>query len=84
MLRLHKDVEEVVVVTHRGSAARKYDAKEYRYIEPFVDQTALRGEVERLRLRLEAVEQDADELIAEMTTNKVLERPDDIPFLGVT
>jgi ferredoxin--NADP+ reductase len=68
LLRLRQDVEEVLVVARRGPAERKYDAKEYKYIEPFVDQEALRQEIARLRPRLEAVGQDADALLAEMTT----------------
>src|SRR6266567_2350137 len=68
LLRLRQDVEEVIVVARRGPAERKYDEKEYKYIEAFVDQDALRQEIARLRPRLEAVGQDAEALIAEMTT----------------
>ena len=79
LLRLWKQVEEVVVVARRGPAERKYDAKEYKYIEAFVDQDALRQEIARLRPRLEAVGQDADALIAEMTTATPPVRPVDCP-----
>lgn len=79
LLRLWKNVEEVVVVARRGPAERKYDAKEYRYVEPFVAQAALRQEIERLRPVLEAVGQDVDELVATMTTDKEMERPIDCP-----
>jgi len=75
LLRLRQNVEEVVVVARRGPAERKYDIKEYRYVEPFVDQDALRQEIERLRPALEAVGQDADALIASMTTTTTLEQP---------
>jgi ferredoxin--NADP+ reductase len=79
LLRLRQDVEEVIVVARRGPAERKYDEKEYKYIEAFVDQDALRQEIERLRPRLEAVGQDADTLIAEMTTATPSARPVDCP-----
>jgi ferredoxin--NADP+ reductase len=75
LLRLRQDVEEVLVIARRGPAERKYDAKEYKYIEPFVDQEALRREITRLRPRLEAVGQDADALQAEMTTTAPPARP---------
>jgi ferredoxin--NADP+ reductase len=79
LLRLWKQVEEVIVVARRGPAERRYDAKEYKYIEAFVDQDAVRQEIERLRPRLEAIGQDADALIAEMTTATPPERPADCP-----
>jgi ferredoxin--NADP+ reductase len=79
LLRLRQDVEEVIVVARRGPAERKYDEKEYKYIEAFVDQEALRQEIERLRPRLEAVGQDADTLIAEMTTATPPARPANYP-----
>ncbi len=79
LLRLRQDVEEVLVVARRGPAERKYDAKEYKYIEACVDQTALRQEIARLRPRLEAVGQDADALLAEMTTATPPARPADCP-----
>ena len=79
LLRLWKQVEEVIVVARRGPAERRYDAKEYKYIEAFVDQDALRQEIVRLRPRLEAVGQDVDALIAEMTTATPPDRPADCP-----
>ncbi len=79
LLRLRQDVEEVLVVARRGPAERKYDVKEYKYIEAFVDQDALRQEMARLRPRLEAVSQDAEALMAEMTTATPLARPADCP-----
>ncbi len=79
LLRLRQDVEEVLVVARRGPAERKYDVKEYKYIEAFVDQDALRQEMARLRPRLEAVGQDAESLMAEMTTATPLARPADCP-----
>jgi ferredoxin--NADP+ reductase len=79
LLRLWKQVDEVIVVARRGPAERKYDAKEYKYIEACVDQAALRQEIERLRPRLAAVGQDADALIAEMTTDTSPARPADCP-----
>jgi ferredoxin--NADP+ reductase len=79
LLRLWKNVEEVIVVARRGPAERKYDEKEYKYIEAFVDQEALRQEIARLRPRLEAVGQDADTLMAEMTTATPPTRPADCP-----
>jgi ferredoxin--NADP+ reductase len=79
LLRLRQEVEEVVVVARRGPAERKYDAKEYKYIEPFVDQEAVRQEILRLRPRLEAVGQDVDALVAEMTGQVAGDRPADCP-----
>ncbi len=79
LLRLRQDVEEVIVVARRGPAERKYDEKEYKYIEAFVDQDALRQEIARLRPRLEAVGQDAEALIAEMTTTPPPARLADYP-----
>jgi ferredoxin--NADP+ reductase len=79
LLRLWKDVEDVIVVARRGPAERKYDEKEYKYIEAFVDQEALRQEILRLRPRLEAVGQDAEALIAAMTTATPPARPADCP-----
>lgn len=79
LLRLWKQVEEVLVVARRGPAERRYDAKEYKYIEAFVDQDALRQEIARLRPCLAAVGQDADALIAEMTSATSPVRPADCP-----
>ena len=79
LLRLWKQVEDVIVVARRGPVERKYDAKEYKYVEPFVDQIDLRQEIDRLRPRLEAVGQDVDAILAQMTTDKLLERPADCP-----
>lgn len=79
LLRLRKQVEEVIVVARRGPAERKYDEKEYKYVEPFVDQVALHQEIERLRPRLEAVGQDAEAILAEMTTAHPPQRPTDCP-----
>lgn len=79
LLRLRKQVDEVIVVARRGPAERKYDAKEYKYIEAFVDQVALRQEIERLRPRLDAVGQDAEALIAEMSPETPPARPADCP-----
>jgi ferredoxin--NADP+ reductase len=79
LLRLRQQVDEVIVVARRGPAERKYDAKEYKYIEAFVDQVALRQEIERLRPRLDAVGQDADALIADMLTEMPPARPADCP-----
>jgi ferredoxin--NADP+ reductase len=77
LLRLWKHVEEVIVVARRGPAERKYDEKEYKFVEACVDQEALRQEIERLRPRLEAVGQNAEALIAEMTTATPPARPAD-------
>jgi len=79
LLRLRQDVEDVLVVARRGPAERKYDEKEYKYIEAFVDQEALRQEIVRLRPRLEAVDQDAEALLAAMTTATPPVRPADRP-----
>ncbi|MGE3537972.1 MAG: FAD-dependent oxidoreductase [Candidatus Tectimicrobiota bacterium] len=79
LLRLHKHVDEVIVVARRGPAERKYDSKEYKFVEPFVDQVALQQEIDRLRPRLEAVGQDPEAILAEMQAAEVLHRPADCP-----
>ncbi len=79
LLQLRHDVAEVIVVARRGPAERRYDAKEYTYVEPFVDQTALRHEIERLRPHLAAVGQDTTALIAAMTTATPPARPAGAP-----
>ena len=79
LLRLYRQVEEVIVVARRGPAERKYDAKEYRYVEPCVDQAALRHEIERVRATIETVGQNATDVMTGMTTDKALEQPADCP-----
>lgn len=78
-LRLWKQVEEVIVVARRGPAERKYDDKEYKYIEPFVDQQALHQEIMRLQPRLTAVGQDAAAIFAEMAAKTPSAPPRDCP-----
>jgi ferredoxin--NADP+ reductase len=79
LLCLWKRVEEVIVVARRGPAERKYDAREFRSVAPFVDQEALHQELARLRPRLQAVGQDVDAVRAAMTTDLRLVRPADCP-----
>jgi ferredoxin--NADP+ reductase len=51
----HKDVEETYVVVRRGPKEKKYDAKEFEVIEPFLDVEDEIRDIESIRPRLEAV-----------------------------
>lgn len=61
------EVEEIVVLSRRGPVERKYTPKEISYVAAAFDQDHLRGELERIRPRLEAVGQDIDEIWPDLT-----------------
>jgi len=60
------DVDEVVAVARRGPYEKAYDDREFEDVEDAFDHALYREEIERIRPRLEAVGQNADELIAAM------------------
>ena len=60
------DVDEVVAVARRGPYEKAYDDREFEDVEDAFDLTLYREEIERIRPRLEAAGQSADELIATM------------------
>jgi len=60
------DVDEVVAVARRGPYEKAYDDREFEDVEDAFDHALHREEIERIRPRLEAVGQNADELIATM------------------
>jgi len=60
------DVDEVVAVARRGPYEKAYDDREFEDVEDAFDHALHREEIERIRPRLEAAGQSADELIATM------------------
>lgn len=58
------DCDEVVAVARRGPFEKAYDDREFEDVEDAFDRALYREELERIRPRLEAVGQSADELIA--------------------
>ena len=66
-LTRYKQVERVTAIARRGPLERKYNPKEIRAVCHNIDQEALREECARIRPRLEAVGQDADKILKEMT-----------------
>jgi ferredoxin--NADP+ reductase len=60
------DVDEVVAVARRGPYEKAYDDREFEDVEDAFDLALYREEIERIRPRLEAAGQSADELIATM------------------
>src|SRR6266478_2085251 len=60
------DVDEVVAVARRGPYEKAYDDREFEDVEDAFDHALYREEIERIRPRLEAAGQSADELIATM------------------
>ncbi len=69
-------VEEVVILCRRGPAERKYTPKEISYIAAAFDRERLAAEIERIRPQLEAVGQDPEGLLAELTASC------DVPLSG--
>ncbi|MFQ5851017.1 MAG: FAD-dependent oxidoreductase [Candidatus Binatia bacterium] len=59
-----KGVEEVLVVARRGPKEKAYHDKEFEVIEPYLDSEDMLREIARIRSRLEAVDQDVEEMIA--------------------
>ena len=56
--------EEVVAVARRGPFEKAYDDREFEDVEDAFDHALYRQEIERIRPRLEAAGQNADELLA--------------------
>ncbi|MBI2090388.1 MAG: FAD-dependent oxidoreductase [Deltaproteobacteria bacterium] len=60
----YEKVSEVTVVARRGPKEKAYDDKEFEVIEQYLDHEDMRREIERIRPKLEAVDQNVDELLA--------------------
>jgi ferredoxin--NADP+ reductase len=58
------DCDEVIAVARRGPFEKAYDDREFEDVEDAFDHALYRQEIERIRPRLEAAGQSADELIA--------------------
>jgi ferredoxin--NADP+ reductase len=58
-----KNIAEVTVVARRGPVEKAYDDSEFYVIEKYLDNEDMRKEIERIRLRLEAVGQNVDEIL---------------------
>lgn len=65
-LTRYKKVEQVTAIARRGPAERKYNPKEIRAVCANIDQADLAKEIERVSPRLEAVGQNAAELLKGM------------------
>lgn len=63
----YKRVEQVTAIARRGPLERKYNPKEIRAVCGNIDQEMLRAEFTRVRLRLEAVGQEPDNIFKDMT-----------------
>jgi ferredoxin--NADP+ reductase len=59
----YKKVEEVCAIARRGPAERKYNPKEIRAVCAHIDRGLLTKEFDRIRQRLDAVGQNANELL---------------------
>ena len=59
----YKKVEEIYAVARRGPAERKYNPKEIRAVCAHIDRGLLTKEFDRIRQRLDAVGQNANELL---------------------
>jgi ferredoxin/flavodoxin---NADP+ reductase len=57
------ECEEIIAVARRGPHEKAYDDREFEDVEDAFDREAYRREVERIRPRLEAARQSADELL---------------------
>jgi ferredoxin--NADP+ reductase len=56
--------EEIVAIARRGPFEKAYDDREFEDVEDAFDHALYRQEIERIRPRLEAAGQNADELLA--------------------
>jgi ferredoxin/flavodoxin---NADP+ reductase len=65
-LSRRRPVAEVHVVVRRGPAERKYNPKEIRAVCTYIEEAALRKEIERIAPRLEAVGQSPEKIFHEM------------------
>lgn len=61
-----KKVQEVIAIVRRGPAERKYNAKETHAVCSNIDKDALAKEFARIRERLEAVDQNPEQIHADM------------------
>ena len=66
-LTRYKKVEQVTAIARRGPLERKYNPKEIRAVCGNIDQEMLRAEFTRVRPRLEAVGQEPDKILKDMT-----------------
>ena len=53
-----RTAEEVIVIARRGPFEAKFDAKEFNYVEQFLDRQAFQDELKRIQPKLAAVGQD--------------------------
>jgi ferredoxin/flavodoxin---NADP+ reductase len=68
------DCDEIVAIARRGPFEKAYDDREFEDVEDAFDRTLYRQEIERIRPRLAAAGQDADELLAALAA-----RPEPTP-----
>ena len=59
----YKKVSEVTVVARRGPKEKAYDDSEFEVVEQYLDHEDMRREIGRIRPKLEAVNQNADEFL---------------------
>jgi ferredoxin--NADP+ reductase len=59
----YMNIEEVTVVARRGPKEKAYDDSEFEVIEKYLDNDAMRQEIERIRPDLEGAGQNVEEII---------------------
>lgn len=59
----YKKVSEVTVVARRGPKEKAYDDSEFEVVQQYLDHEDMRREFERIRPKIEAVNQNADEIL---------------------
>jgi ferredoxin--NADP+ reductase len=59
----HKKIDQVVVVARRGPLEKAYDDSEFEAIEQYLDNLAMKKEIERIRPQLAAAGQNIDQII---------------------
>ena len=59
----YKKVSEVTVVARRGPKEKAYDDSEFEVVEQYLDREDMRREIGRIRPKIEAVNQNADEFL---------------------
>ena len=57
--------EEIIVIARRGPFEAKFDAKEFNYVEQFLDRQAFHDELKRIEPKLAAVGQDISKVAEE-------------------
>ena len=60
-----RTAEEVIVIARRGPFEAKFDAKEFNYVEQFLDRAAFQDELKRIQPKLAAVGQDISKVAEE-------------------